>query len=160
MLPAFATVDDLELRLPQAISNVDRPRAQAALDDAASLIREAGGKDWVTDDDPPVLDDPPDILLTICCRAALRSFVNPEGVSQEAAGPFSRSIANASSDVYLTKNEVAQVRRAAGKVGLGTIQTTRGDLETRPVLCDGAGREGVADVYVDVEPAGQPLPFA
>jgi hypothetical protein len=84
--------------------------------------------------------------------------VNPEGTIQDSTGPFARTFANSSSDVYLTAAEKAQVRSAAGKPALSTITTTRGPIETTPVLC-GPGNEGVSDVYVPVDPPGQDLPF-
>lgn len=125
MLPAFATIDDLDARNPAGIAG-DETRAQAALDDASALIRSAAGKTWVDDDNE--LANVPDIVVTICCRAALRSFTNPAGVTQQTAGPFSASYANGSTDVYLTKGERSEVRAAAGKGGLWTQSTTRGDI--------------------------------
>lgn len=154
MLPAFADTDDLADRLPGGIADVDATRAQAALDDASAIIRSVAGKNWVDDNDE--LEDVPDIIVTITCRAALRAFANPVGVTQETAGPFSASYANASSDVYLTVGERRDIKAAAGKDGLGVRSTTRGAIETG---CLAYPPEGVADVYVDVEPAGQPLPF-
>lgn len=152
MLPAFATIDDLAARLPSDIAGPDDARAQAALDDASALVRSYAGKSWVTDD---VLDsDVPDIIVTVTVRCALRSFTNPSGVSQESAGPFSASYANSSSDVYLTAAEKAQVRKAAGRTGIAPLPTTRGDLETPPVL----DRWPASDQLVDVE-GGEPAVY-
>lgn len=152
MLPAFATIDEFANRLPGGISDDDSTRAQAALDDASALIRNETGKTWVTDDE---LDaDVPDIVVTVTCRAAMRAFVNPTGLVQDTTGPFSASFANASSDVYLTKNEKSDVRRAAGKSGLWTQCVTRGPIEVRPIT--GCGE---ADEYVPVDPAGKDMPF-
>lgn len=144
MLPAFATIDDLDARLPAGVSGPDDARAQAALDDASALIRSQAGRSWVTDDE--LDDDIPDIIRTICVRAALRCFINPDGVTQEGAGPFNRSFANASSDVYLTAAEKAQVRAAAGKGGLWTQPTTRGDVADCGDLAEYDGT-----CYVEVE---------
>jgi hypothetical protein len=132
MLPAFATIDDLDARHPGGITDVDAPRAQAAIDDASALIRAEAGKTWVTDG---ALDaDIPDIITTICCRAALRSVVNPSGVQQETAGPFNVSYANSSSDVYLTTKERAMVKRAAGG-GVFSIDTAPSCTEVHAEVC-------------------------
>lgn len=157
-LPAFATIDDLGARLPAGIPAGGETRAQAALDDVSAFIRTFASKDWVTDDTPPVLaDDTPPIIGTVCLRAALRVFTNPQGVTQDTAGPYSTSFANASTDVYLTAAEKAMVRRAAGLSTLGVQPLTRGCVETRPITC---GPYAVADEYVDVYPPGEPIPFA
>lgn len=169
-LPAFALIGDLAARITGGIDDSDLERAQAALDDASTLIRSEAGRTWTTtnDDDEIVLDLPTgddawkaDILLRVCCSAARRSLENPDGVSQESLGAYSVSVANASSDVYLTSGELRDIRRAAGKSGLSTITTTRsaissagvsGGLET--TRCGDDGTE-----YLPVDPAGQDIPF-
>ncbi|MDP1793719.1 MAG: hypothetical protein Q8K63_06230, partial [Acidimicrobiales bacterium] len=126
----------------------------AALDDASILIRAAGGKDYVGDNDELV--DVPDVVTMVTLRAALRSFTNPTGVTQETAGPFTASFANSSTDVYLTTAEKALVRQAGGKTVMSTITTTRGCIETGPIACGGYA---VADEYLAVDPPGDPIPF-
>lgn len=150
-LPAFASIDELANRIPGGISDDDSARAQAALDDASALIRVEAGKTWVTDDE---LDaDIPDIVVSVCCRAAQRSFTNPVGVVQDTAGPFSATYANASSDVYLTKNEKDLVKQVAGTSGLWAQCITRGHIETQTIATCGDGE------YLPVDPAGTAIPF-
>lgn len=123
-LPAFATLVEFAARIHGGIDDTDEPRAQAALDDASTLIRDAADKTWVTDDE---LDDPiPDVLRIVCLAAARRAFNNPDGIRSESAGSYSVSLADSSGDVYLTKKEEARVRAAAGKAGLGSIGLTTG----------------------------------
>lgn len=137
-LPAFATLEDLEARMG---TQSDEPRALARLDDASNRIRSvAYPTTWTTDG---VLDeDRPEILLTICCAAAQRSLANPLGVqsTSETIVSYSSQTAysNASTDVYLTKREIADIRRAAGISAVGTLATSRGELETRSVTYPGA----------------------
>lgn len=133
----------------------DPARAQAALDDASSLIRDEAGKSWVDDEGALALPTGTDAwradtLVRVCCSAARRSLENPEGISQESLGSYSASMTNASSDVYLTSGERRSVKRAAGKGSIGAIPVTRGPLET------GACGD---TVYLPVSPAGQDIPF-
>lgn len=124
MLPAFASTDDLAARHPGGVSgDADTARAQAALDDASTLVRAVAGKTWV--DDNNELEDVPDVVFTVTVRAALRAFVNPSGVQQQSTGPFSESYANSSSDVYLTNKEQDMIRSAAagGSGGIYGIDT-------------------------------------
>lgn len=156
-LPAFARVEDLAARRPGGVLEGDRPRAQAALDDASTLIRTEVGKDWVNETDPTKLAaDVPAIFLTVACHAAKRAIDNPEGVQSEAlAQGYSASYANSSSDVYLTKAETAKVRKGAGLSNVWTLPTTRDPeklgLETASVV-EGAGGE-----FLPVEPDGEPI---
>lgn len=144
-LPAFADLDALGARVPEGISSGSEARAQAALDDAAALIRdEAGGVGWATAEDPG--DDVPGIIPVINLRSALRSYLNPEGNEQESTGEWAAKIANASSDVYLTASEIKRVQRAAGRAGVWVQPTTRGRPETDTV-------------FLDVEPAGERIPW-
>lgn len=160
-LPPFADVDDLADRIPGGIKDDDIARAEAALDDASTLIRAEAGKDWASDF--------PDIVFTVTLRAALRAFTNPAGLQQESVQGWSGSFANSSTDVYLTSNEKRLVRAAAGRNTLMVQSTTRGPLETQNV-CDPYANwsppepKGFVDPstgteYLDTEPAGAPIPW-
>jgi hypothetical protein len=150
-LPSFAALADLSARAPGGISEVDEGRAQAALDDASTKIRAEAGKTWVTeagDLDLPTGADRwrADILVTVCVQAALRAFTNPEAMTQEGIGTYSASWSNATTDVYLTRAERQMVRRAAGVSGLWRLAI--GQDTTQAVE------------YLDVEPSGEPIPWA
>jgi hypothetical protein len=128
MLPALATLDELEARLgvdPGSLSGPDRTRAQAALDDASALVREESRRDWVDTDG--AITAPPS-LIRVTLGAALRTFRNPDGEISQTAGPFSRTVKAADVGVYLTPAEVEIVRRYRQEsTGLWTLRTTRGD---------------------------------
>lgn len=147
-LPAFATVDDLGLRLPAGVS-VDEDRAEAALTDASALIHAESNEVWVEGD--ALVDDVPPVALTVCCKAAVRALVNPAGAAQESVGPFSHTYG----DVYLTQRERDMIRQAAGGTsGLWTLSTTRLDSQG---VDDFAEHEGT--VYLDVAGTDEPIPF-
>jgi hypothetical protein len=156
-LPAFAEIDDLIARRPSGVTDRDRPRALAALDDASTLIRTLTGQDWTTtdDDDHVVLAAAlPPIFLTVACAAARRTLDNPDGLQSESLGGYSAQFSLG--DIYLTDTEVKFVRRGAGISEVFTLATTRdpvaAGLETPPVLCAVTGQE-----FVDVDPPGDPL---
>lgn len=132
--PAFATVDDLEVRMGHL---ADVPRAQAAITDASALIHLISNRTWIGAGGV-LASDVPDAVKAICCAAARRVLENPDAISQhtETIANFSeaRTYSVASNDVYLTKSEVRRIRQAAGIGGVSVIGTTRGDLETRPVV--------------------------
>lgn len=58
-----------------------------------------------------VVDPIPEGARPILLEAALRGYQNPTRTSQEAAGPFSRTLPNAG--VYLTDEERAELARLA-----------------------------------------------
>jgi hypothetical protein len=138
MLPAFATVADLEARLGLAIGSLtgpERARAQAALDDASALVRAEARRTWVviTQDidgnDVYTLTDVPDVIVRVTLGAALRNFQNPDDrVISETVGPFSRTLRYSEHGVYLTDAELAIIRRwRPSRGGLWTLPTYRDD---------------------------------
>jgi hypothetical protein len=138
-LPAFAAVSDLEVRLglePGSLENEDLARAQAALDDASTLVRAEAGKSWVDEDNNSVAPAP---VVAISIRAALRAFRNPDGVGSESLGGlYTYSYAKGEASIYLTEDEVAIVKKAAlgdfGRLPMGTIRTASNYYD--PVLED------------------------
>lgn len=128
MLPALATLDDLEARLgldPRSLSGAERARAQAALDDASALVREESRRDWIGTDD--VITAPPS-LIRVVLGAALRNYRNPDGEISQTTGPFSRTVKAADVGVYLTAAEKDLCRRYRQEsTALWTLRTTRGD---------------------------------
>lgn len=153
MLPAFATIDEFIDRLPGGLDNDDLLRAQAAIDDASTVIRSFAGKTWCNDagtavDFGDLAQYHQDEIVRITISAARRAFTNPEGATEMTLGDTSIGLSDSSSDVYLTAAEKAAVRRAAGiTAGITTIATTREDpvgiSDLGTVASDGT-------VYVDV----------
>lgn len=57
----------------------------------------------------------PDGADAVIYSAVTRSYVNPQGVTQETVGPV--SVSRPKTGVYFTDDEVATLRRLAGKSG-------------------------------------------
>lgn len=170
MLPALASLDQLDDRLPGGAGSVELARALAALDDASALVRAEARRNWTqVVDDVTVLDLPTgddqwraDILVRVTLSAALRALTNPEGVTAEQVGTYQVSYGGArSTDVYLTAAEKVQVRRAAGISGLWTQSTTRGECPDTPsVRSDCGPAEFLPVEYAPAMSAGEPIPWA
>jgi hypothetical protein len=65
--------------------------------------------------------------------------VNPAGFAQETTGPFGfQDTSPGTAGLGLTNREKGALRRAAGLRVIGTLPTTRGDLETAAVVGDPA----------------------
>lgn len=144
VLPALASLSDLSIRTPGGVSLDDEARAEAVLDDASAVVRSVAGKTWVTDGD--LDDDIPHVVVLVTVAAARRALANPDGIVQESIDGYAQTFSNASSDVYLTRNEKAAVRSAAGKSGIWSQSTTRLD-------------SGDGTIYLDVVGSDQPIPF-
>lgn len=128
-LPPLAEVPDLEKRLERAFADgPETDRAEAVLDDASDLVRDASGKDWVDPANPNAIKAPR-IVKLITVRVAERAIRNPEGFSSESAGDYSyqRNGVTDGGGLYLTDRERETLRKAAGKSGLWTQQVTRGE---------------------------------
>lgn len=142
-LPAFASVEQLDARTPGGVAAADEARALAALEDASTMVRSVAGKTWVTDGE---LDDGiPDVVVVVTITVARRILANPDGVVQRSIDDYSERLADAQSDVYLTRAERRAVRAAAGKSPMWTLSTTRlGTDDTQ---------------YVNVVGQDEPIPF-
>lgn len=143
-LPSFATLPELE-----AITDCPDPQqADHVLWSVSTRIRREAGQSFV-DDDGALITMPAlaaDLLRSVTLEAARRRLVNPEGATSrsETLGPFSTSTTVSADNVYLTKQERADIAEAVrlaypsdgGFTGLGTISTTRGVLETAPMCSE------------------------
>lgn len=126
--PAFVDVSEFADWLGEKIDADDQAHAGALLAAASTLVRAAAGRTWVEDGE--LVDDVPDVVGVVVCQSAERKWRNPAGIVQEQTGPFGSSFgSDAARGVYLTDDEKDQVRSAAGRTGIGTITTTRGNVE-------------------------------
>lgn len=132
MLPALASLDALEARLgldSGTLSGAEKARAQAALDDTSTLVREETRRDWIGTDpvDGSTITAPPS-LIRVVLGAALRTYRNPDGAITETVGPFSRAFKSADAGAYLTAAELEIVRRYRKETtGVWALRTTRGE---------------------------------
>lgn len=115
MLGSLATLADLEKRYGPV---ADPTMAQAALDDASTLVRAEAGVDWAG-----VGEVPPDAVVVVVLAAAARGLRNPDGVEVEGVGQYNVRYGAGLGGVWLTRNERRTVRRAvSGTSGLGSIE--------------------------------------
>src|SRR5688500_9746486 len=128
-MASIATLDDLEPWL--TIDNEDR--AEAILAAASTLIRSKTGQAWV-DAAGVQLEDVDDddfaAVKTVVVQVALRVYQNPLGVTQQATGPFSRSVAAwAALGLSLTEDEAAMLPTTidGARPALWTQATTRSE---------------------------------
>jgi hypothetical protein len=146
--PTLADIWQLQQRIPGGIDETDLPRALAALEDASAWIRVEAGEDWLDDDD--VLETVPGAVVSVCCTVARRILDNPDGIMQMSVANYSEGRTNATADVYLTKQEKAIIRKAAGNGG-GLVSVTLEGPYTPPLppleLVYGRGYDGYEDWY-------------
>ena len=132
--PVLADIDELKARLGSPLDAAQVIQAEARLADASEIVRAYAGRSWLDDDETAVADVPGQIPGVVASMVE-RATRNPGGITQESAGPFARSFgAEASARLYMTKAEKMVVRAAVGKLGVSTISTTRGPLETANVV--------------------------
>lgn len=130
--PALATISDFEDLLGEPINTPPR-RVELLLAHASEIIRAYAGTTWLNDDEDAV-ENVPSQIATVVCSVVERATANPLGITQESAGPFSRSFgSDAAQRMYLTRQERAIIRAAVGATSVGPLATTRGPLETRAV---------------------------
>lgn len=140
-MASIATVADLEEWI--TVDNVTR--AEAILAASSTLVRTRTGQAWVDEAGvqlETVDDDDFEAVKTVVVQVALRVYQNPLGVTQQATGPFSRSVAAwAALGLSLTEDEVAMLPIAADSIrpAIWTMATTRSDE-------NGA----VTDIYLEV----------
>lgn len=111
-MAALATVAELEARLGLPAGSLDGvrlARAQSCLNDASVAVRAKGRPSWT---DATGANPAPEDAVTVTLWAALRMWHNPERLSYEQLGDYTKSRAGAGS--VLTDEEVAMVEDAAG----------------------------------------------
>lgn len=122
-LPPLASVEHLGRKLGYTPEGSERDRASEVLDEASELIRDVAGETWV--DDTGALTGVPRRVRLICLAAAFRAFGNPEALTQRSIGDSSKSYDRSQREggeaVYLTKEEKAAVRKAAGTSSLVSV---------------------------------------
>jgi hypothetical protein len=117
----IANLADLELRVGD-IDADDQPNALSLLRYASNLVRAYGNRRWDGTVDHPV----PEELVEVVVGMVERATRNVDGVTQESAGPFTRSFGPAAAQrTFLTYGDKMIVRSAAGS-GAFTVDQTAG----------------------------------
>lgn len=111
-----------ELTARPGFDNLDSTIAQALIDDASALVRDAAS---------PLLDDvespdTPAAVVAVLVNMIRRGLDNPNGYTQEVLGDYSRTVGTTGgvATLYLTTRERRIVRRAVGKLGVGSLALT------------------------------------
>lgn len=153
----LATLEQLTARTPGGIHGDDATAAaNAALADVSALIRSEARRPLDATDLERLSDAQVAMLVMVTCASARRALANPDGLSQEQLGPYAAQQPNATPDVYLTANELRQVRRLRPTGGLSSMGVTRGPLETG--RCAEASYLGT--VYPDGTPGQEPIIYS
>jgi hypothetical protein len=147
---SIATLTDLEPWLE--IDNEDR--AEAILAAASTLVTAKTGQAWVDADGvqlEAVDDDDFAAVKTVVVQVALRVYQNPLGITQQATGPFSRSVAAwAALGLSLTDDEKAMLPTTidGNRPGLWTLATTRSENDLPDIYLEVEGSELIPHVPV------------
>lgn len=143
-LPALVTPDELEEWLGVQFSADELPRAAAFCAAASTRVRAYTHATYV--DEEGDLDSDIDEQVTLAAKLlAARTWQNPTGANNRSVGPFSEEYAEALGVMVLSEAETDLLSSTAGSsLGLFTIGTTRGPLETQYVCRSDYG-SGVAD---------------
>jgi hypothetical protein len=64
----------------------------------------------------------PEVFVLVCCEAVRRAYDNPQGLTGETVGNYSWRGGGGLGSLYLTPAEQRMIRKAAGKLGVGTIE--------------------------------------
>ena len=120
---AFVSLDEFTVRYENTIPAADEERVGALLDDACALAADITGTTYA------VGDAVPGVITATVCTAVLRAYDNPSGLAGETIGDYSwrgASVAGAGayfgSGLYFTPAEERIMRRAAGKLSVGTLE--------------------------------------
>lgn len=129
--PRLTTVEAVARLLGQDITNTDQ--AEAFIEIASEVVRAFAKQTWLNEAED-ALEGVPAQIPGVVDRMVVRAIRNPDEVTQEQAGPFTRSMR----PVYMDQYDKMVVRSAVGSSGVGVLSTTRGDLETPAVSIPGA----------------------
>ncbi|GAA3223223.1 hypothetical protein [Actinocorallia longicatena] len=122
-MAALITVADLLAR--PGFGNVDESQAEAVIDDASALVADVAA--------PVVLTAQtlPKSIVPVLVSMVGRGLHNPRGLQSEQLGDYGWQGGGTAAGLYLTREETRIVRRAVGKLGVGTV-TLEGDLPLPP----------------------------
>ncbi len=105
-------VEDFEVRFDRDLSDKERTRVEALIDDASALVRSVAGVDFTDENGGGV----PDEIIPVVVAAVRRAIQNPDDLTSESIGNYSwQRDGGEPGNVFLTSHEKRVARRAAGK---------------------------------------------
>lgn len=137
-MPVSVTPSDLDTLLGLE-GSIDTPRATLVISLAENLCSS-------------IVDPIPDNANVVVLSVAARSYSNPDGVAAHTIGPESVQYGSTLGGLYLTKADVATLKRMAGMGGAFTVDPTPADAGKAIYPWDENlwGFEGV-DTFTDPE---------
>ncbi len=126
--PTLASITKLTDKIGYVPADAELTRATDCLVEASELIRDEAEITWLNDAGDAVVNVPPRVER-ICIAAAYRGFDNPRALSQRSVGDSSQSWdrqgVGGGQGVYLTDDEIAAVKKAAGlsSISSATLQS-------------------------------------
>jgi len=120
---ALISIEQLNDRLGRELAGAEETQALALIDDASALVLEvaAGSGD---DPDWTSPGDVPDVIVPVIANMVRRALENPRGLSGEQLGDYQwqAGAGTGQASIYATRREERIIRRAAGRLGVGTVQ--------------------------------------
>jgi hypothetical protein len=113
-MTAFVVYDTFAQRCESEIPVADQWQIEAFLDDACALVEDIVDDTYTTATVPAV-------TVAVVCSAVRRAYDNPGGLLTETMGDYTWRVSAASPGVYFTPAEERRIRRAARKLGVGSI---------------------------------------
>lgn len=140
-MASYASIEDYERRYGAVPSDL-RDRTEALLEDASALVADAvsgSTEPWVETG-----EDAPRMVVVVVAGAAHRALSRADGVVREQLGEHAVTYrADASWDIWLTKEERRIVRKAAGLGALTSVTLVSpysgDDVSPSDLLLDGGG---------------------
>lgn len=139
----LASVDDLAVLMKRTFSGADLDQAEMVLSAVSSWARAIAGQVWLSAPDVP--SDVKHVVLA----ASRRTLRNPDGVTAESMGPFSKSYDRPPTN-FFTPAELSILKRYRSKAssgGLTTIGFTRGEKGNARVLASHLFFDGEGDPF-------------
>lgn len=116
---SFVTLTDFTTRYGNTVPIADVVRVDALLSDACALVTDIIDNDYI--DLLGVPEPVPGAILAVVTTAVGRAYDNPMGLSMEVTGGHTWMQTQKGTGVYFTSAEIRIIRRAAGKLGAGTL---------------------------------------
>ena len=139
---ALISIDQLNDRLGRELAGAEETQALALIDDASALVLQIAAGNG----DEPAWSSPgstPDVIVPVVANMVRRAVENPRGLSGEQLGDYQwQAGAGGQASIYATRREERIIRRAAGRLGVSTV-------ELEGYLQIGPGAEGGGTAYED-----------
>lgn len=121
-MTSLISIDQLNDRLGQTLAGDAETQAEAFIEDASELVLQIA----TGNGDAPAWDSPNDLpgaVVPVIVSMVRRAIENPRGLSGEQLGDYQwQAGQGGQASIYATRREERIIRRAAGRLGAGTVQ--------------------------------------